>query len=90
MKCAHCGSEGSINFLGIWYTQVGEVWMLNTHYGCVNCFCISRRPVNEDSFYYRKADGSIVMRPTFNPARGENRLLIIDPDPGFRWRTDHT
>lgn len=88
MKCPYCGTENHISFLGIWYVQQGQWWVLMTHYGCTACLCAFDRPVSEDSFYYRKENGEIIMRPTYNPARGETRVFIVDMDPGNRVRLD--
>jgi hypothetical protein len=88
MTCSECGSEG-VMFLGIWYDQIEEkLWVLKSHYGCDSCKCATTRPVSEDSFYYRKSTGEIIMRPTYNPARNETRLFIVDVDPGQRWKMD--
>jgi hypothetical protein len=47
---------------------------------------MSTQPVSEDSYYYLKEDGSIVMRPTYDPAKHERRLYIVDINPGFNVR----
>lgn len=87
MKCPVCRND-RITFLGIWYTQSGEWYVLKTHYGCNVCKVLIARPVSEDSFHYVKPDGSVVMRPTIDVANYERRLRLIEIDPGFYVRKE--
>lgn len=84
MKCPECESD-HITFLGIWYTRQGDVWVLMSHYGCLNCRVQFERPVDDKSFYYIK-DGhtDISMRPTHVADKHETRLPIVNVAPGLR------
>jgi len=89
MKCPRCEVNGKVTFLGVWYVRQGEFYMLMTHYGCEVCKCAFTRPVSEDAYYYKKQDGSVIVRPSYVPLKDETRLFFVDYDPGFRYRLDH-
>lgn len=82
MKCPICHNE-KIIFLGMWYDEIGDLYVLKTHYGCETCRVMITRPVSEDGFYYMKADGTVIMRATPDPAETERRIRLIEIDPGF-------
>jgi hypothetical protein len=82
MKCPVCHSD-KIQFLGIWYTSIGDYYILQSQYGCQRCRVLHTRPVSENDYYYLKEDGSIIMRPTHIPLKNERRIYIIDYDPGM-------
>jgi hypothetical protein len=82
MKCPVCHND-SIQFLGIWYTERENVYVLLSHYGCQKCRVVHTRPVSENDFYYLKEDGGLIMRPPHIQIKNERRINIIEIDPGF-------
>ena len=88
MKCPVCRND-KITFLGVWYENYQDFYILKTHYGCETCRVMIATPVSEDSFHYIKEDGSIIMRPSYIPAKHERRLHVVDVDPGFVVRKDN-
>ena len=82
MKCPECEST-HITFLGVWYVERGDVHILMSHYGCLNCRTAFVRPVDDKVYYYvKEVHTDVMLRPTHAPNAHERRLPIVNMAPG--------
>lgn len=88
MKCPVCRHD-KITFLGLWYEDYEDFYVLKNHYGCESCRVMITTIVSDDSFHYIKEDGSIIVRPPHVVIKHERRLHAVEVDPGFVVRKDN-